>query len=105
MTARDHNGFTLVELLVATTLLALLSVVLFGGLRFGARAWEVVTMTEGNPIKPTTPDPDRAAMRAGVRGHPRAGGPTTDGCRHARRRRLAPAFLRRLVNPVRRSAR
>lgn len=40
MTARDHNGFTLVELLVATTLLALLSVVLFGGLRFGARAWE-----------------------------------------------------------------
>ena len=34
------TGFTLVELLVATTLLALLSVVLFGGLRFGARAWE-----------------------------------------------------------------
>lgn len=36
----DSGGFTLVELLVATTLLALLSVVLFGGLRFGARAWE-----------------------------------------------------------------
>ena len=34
------GGFTLVELLVATTLLALLSVVLFGGLRFGARAWD-----------------------------------------------------------------
>jgi general secretion pathway protein J len=33
-------GFTLVELLVATTLLALLSAALFGGLRFGARAWE-----------------------------------------------------------------
>ncbi len=37
---KDSAGFTLVELLVATTLLALLSVVLFGGLRFGARAWE-----------------------------------------------------------------
>ncbi|HXV22665.1 MAG TPA: prepilin-type N-terminal cleavage/methylation domain-containing protein [Alphaproteobacteria bacterium] len=36
----DSSGFTLVELLVATTLLALLSVILFGGLRFGARAWE-----------------------------------------------------------------
>jgi general secretion pathway protein J len=36
-----HNaGFTLVELLVATTLLALVSAALFGGLRFGARAWE-----------------------------------------------------------------
>jgi general secretion pathway protein J len=34
------TGFTLVELLVATSLLALLSVVLFGGMRFGARAWE-----------------------------------------------------------------
>ncbi len=38
--ASDSGGFTLVELLVATTLLALLAVVLFGGLRFGARAWE-----------------------------------------------------------------
>lgn len=39
--ASDRSaGFTLVELLVATTLLALLSVLLFGGLRFGARAWE-----------------------------------------------------------------
>lgn len=36
-------GFTLVELLVATTLLALLSVILFGGMRFGARAWEAGT--------------------------------------------------------------
>ena len=34
------TGFTLVELLVATSVLALLSVVLFGGMRFGARAWE-----------------------------------------------------------------
>jgi general secretion pathway protein J len=41
MTSHERmGGFTLVELLVATTLLALLSMVLFGGLRFGARAWE-----------------------------------------------------------------
>jgi general secretion pathway protein J len=39
-TSERNGGFTLVELLVATTLLALLSLVLFGGLRFGARAWE-----------------------------------------------------------------
>lgn len=35
------RGFTLVELLVALTLLGLLMVALFGGLRLGARAWEV----------------------------------------------------------------
>lgn len=34
------RGFTLVELLVAVTLLGLISLVLFGGLRFGTRAWE-----------------------------------------------------------------
>ncbi len=33
-------GFTLVELLVAMTLLGFLTVLLFGGLRFGTRAWE-----------------------------------------------------------------
>jgi general secretion pathway protein J len=33
-------GFTLIELLVALTLMALLSVILFGGLRFGMRAWD-----------------------------------------------------------------
>lgn len=36
----SEAGFTLVELLVALTLLGLISVVLFGGLRFGTRAWE-----------------------------------------------------------------
>ncbi len=33
-------GFTLVELLVAMTLLGFLTVLLFGGLQFGTRAWE-----------------------------------------------------------------
>lgn len=40
MGGRPGAGFTLVELLVALTLLGLVSVVLFGGLRFGTRAWE-----------------------------------------------------------------
>ncbi len=35
-----ESGFTLVELLVAMTLLSFLTVLLFGGLRFGSRAWE-----------------------------------------------------------------
>lgn len=34
-------GFTLVELLVGLSLLALLTLLLFGGFRFGLRAWEV----------------------------------------------------------------
>jgi general secretion pathway protein J len=33
-------GFTLLELLIAITLLGLLTAAMFGGLRFGARAWE-----------------------------------------------------------------
>ena len=37
---RGCGGFTLIELLVALTLFGLISVVLFGGLRFGTRAWE-----------------------------------------------------------------
>lgn len=34
------KGFTLVELLVALSLTALISIALFGGMRFGMRAWE-----------------------------------------------------------------
>jgi general secretion pathway protein J len=43
------QGFTLIELLVALTLMALLSVILFGGLRFGMRAWE----TGGHHVEQT----------------------------------------------------
>ncbi len=37
---RAHNGYTLVELLVVLALMALISLAMSGGIRFGARAWE-----------------------------------------------------------------
>ena len=37
---KDNRGFTLIELLVAITLLGLILAMIFGGLRFGTRAWE-----------------------------------------------------------------
>ena len=37
---KSQAGFTLLELLISMTLLAMLFVLLFGGLRFGMRAWE-----------------------------------------------------------------
>ena len=37
---RRAGGFTLVELLVALVLLGFISVLMLGGMRFGARAWE-----------------------------------------------------------------
>jgi general secretion pathway protein J len=40
MPARGPSGFTLLELLLAMTLLALIAVMLAGGLRLGARVWE-----------------------------------------------------------------
>ena len=40
MKQRGQRGFTLLELLVAMTLLGLIMVLLFGGLRLGTRAWE-----------------------------------------------------------------
>ena len=42
---KSQSGFTLIELLVSMTLLAMLFVLLFGGLRFGMRAWERGTGT------------------------------------------------------------
>lgn len=44
MSGRSREaGFTLIELLVAVTLLGLVSVLLFGGLRFGVQAWRTGT--------------------------------------------------------------
>lgn len=40
MRVSNDAGFTLVELLVAMTLLGLLMILVFGGLRFGIKAWE-----------------------------------------------------------------
>jgi len=37
---RSEDGFTLLELMVALAILGLLSLMLFGGLRFGFRSWE-----------------------------------------------------------------
>ncbi len=37
---KTETGFTLVELLVAMTLLGFLTILLFGSLKFGSRAWE-----------------------------------------------------------------
>jgi general secretion pathway protein J len=38
--AQNSDGFTLIELLTAVTLLSFVLVLAFGGLRFGAKAWE-----------------------------------------------------------------
>lgn len=45
LVGNGERGFTLMELLVATTLLGILMVALFGGLRLGARVWEVSDRT------------------------------------------------------------
>ncbi len=37
-----HSGFTLLELLISITLLGLILVLLFGGLRLGVRSWDAV---------------------------------------------------------------
>lgn len=51
MRRRGEKGFTLVETLVSLTLLALIATVMFGGLRFGARAWETVEERTGDHIQ------------------------------------------------------
>lgn len=40
MTHARESGFTLLEMMVSLMLLSMLSVLLFGGLRLGARAWD-----------------------------------------------------------------
>jgi general secretion pathway protein J len=52
MTRNPEAGFTLIELLVSITLMAMLSLLLFGGLHFGTRVWEKATgaTTTGNKI-------------------------------------------------------
>ncbi|MGH1481825.1 MAG: PulJ/GspJ family protein [Geminicoccales bacterium] len=45
LVGNGERGFTLMELLVATTLLGILMVALFGGLRLGTRVWEVSDRT------------------------------------------------------------
>jgi general secretion pathway protein J len=52
MTRNPEAGFTLVELLVSITLMAFLSVLLFGGLHFGTRVWEKATLADtfGNKV-------------------------------------------------------
>jgi general secretion pathway protein J len=49
----SEAGFTLLELLVATTVLAFLSLLLFGGLSFGTRVWEKTetSATDTNHIR------------------------------------------------------
>jgi general secretion pathway protein J len=52
MTRNSESGFTLIELLVSVTLMAMLSLLLFGGLHFGTRVWEKATSAEtiGNKV-------------------------------------------------------
>lgn len=44
--ARDQSGFTLVELLIALALLGLLSLAIFGELRFGTRVWSATARVD-----------------------------------------------------------
>ena len=44
----DEDGFTLLEMLIAMTLLGLVMAMVFGGLRLGARAWEASDVSATN---------------------------------------------------------
>lgn len=45
------DGFTLLEVLIAASLLGMLTIVLFGGLRFGTRAWQAAETSNANTDK------------------------------------------------------
>ncbi len=45
---RIQNGFTLLELLISITLLGMILVLLFGGLRLGVRSWDAVQQQVDN---------------------------------------------------------
>ncbi|HEY2446767.1 MAG TPA: prepilin-type N-terminal cleavage/methylation domain-containing protein [Rhizomicrobium sp.] len=49
----SEAGFTLLELLIATTILGFLSLLLFGGLQFGTRVWEKaqISTTDTNRVR------------------------------------------------------
>jgi general secretion pathway protein J len=78
---RRQAGFTLVELLVAMTLLAFLSIALFGGLRFGARSWEAVvdSSAERDDIVSTQTFLRDRLGQVTLPGSARAGQPGEDG--------------------------
>ena len=44
---RAQRGFTLVEVLIAISLLGLMLVILFGGLRLGGRSWDAIEQRTG----------------------------------------------------------
>ena len=55
-TEPEAAGFTLVEILVAITLLGLLMAALFGGVQLGVRAWESSEAEETSHVAPSPGD-------------------------------------------------
>ena len=51
MRATGERGFTLLELLISMSLLGLLMLGLFGGLRLGARVWEAGDQQSADRIR------------------------------------------------------
>lgn len=102
MTPSAHHasaGFTLLELLITVVLLGMLTVVLFGGLRFGTRAWEAAqTTTDGTDkilsVQATLAERVSAAYPLYIRDSPDHGHVAFDGSANSVTF-LAPAKLPR----------